>query len=369
MEKFESARFRRAAWRLFTVNMRITRTSAVLPPLMEFVGGVALVGALFYGSSAIRSGRLTTGEFASFLAALFAMYTPIKRLSRVNASLQGRAGRGLADLRGARHAPGDRGDAGRAGAAAHAARGRVSRRRLPLRGRATASCCAGSASWRGRARWWPSSGTSGAGKTTLMNLLPRFYDVTDGAILIDGVDIREGTLRSLRDQIGLVTQETVLFNDTVRANIAYGLEDVDEAKHRIGGPRRLRPRLHPRPAAALRHADRRAGKPALRRPAPAHRHRARDPEGPADPDPRRGDVGPRRGVRAARPGGPLEPDEGPHHARDRAPAGHRAQRATASSCSTAGEVKETGTHEELLRSGGLYSRLYELQFAPEDPAV
>ena len=73
-------------------------------------------------------------------------------------------------------------------------------------------------------------GTSGAGKTTLVNLLPRFYDVTDGAIIIDGVDVRQVTLKSLREQIGLVTQETVLFNDTVRANIAYGLEDVDEAR-------------------------------------------------------------------------------------------------------------------------------------------
>jgi subfamily B ATP-binding cassette protein MsbA len=73
-------------------------------------------------------------------------------------------------------------------------------------------------------------GTSGAGKTTLVNLLPRFYDVTEGAILIDGMDVRHVTLSSLRDQIGLVTQETVLFNDTVRANIAYGLEDLDEAR-------------------------------------------------------------------------------------------------------------------------------------------
>jgi subfamily B ATP-binding cassette protein MsbA len=73
-------------------------------------------------------------------------------------------------------------------------------------------------------------GGSGAGKTTLVNLLPRFYDVTEGAILIDGIDVRQATLGSLRRQVGLVTQETVLFNDTVRANIAYGLEDVDAAQ-------------------------------------------------------------------------------------------------------------------------------------------
>jgi len=73
-------------------------------------------------------------------------------------------------------------------------------------------------------------GMSGAGKTTLVNLLPRFYDVTEGTITIDGVDIRKATLRSLREQVGLVTQETMLFNDTVRANIGYGLKDVDEAR-------------------------------------------------------------------------------------------------------------------------------------------
>jgi len=88
MEGFEMARFRRAAARLFNVNMRITRTTAILPPLMEAVGGVALVGALFYGSHSIKTGHITPGAFVSFLTALFAMYTPVKRLSRVNATLQ-----------------------------------------------------------------------------------------------------------------------------------------------------------------------------------------------------------------------------------------------------------------------------------------
>jgi subfamily B ATP-binding cassette protein MsbA len=73
-------------------------------------------------------------------------------------------------------------------------------------------------------------GTSGAGKTTLVNLLPRFYDVSEGAILVDGIDIRRATLKSLRGQIGLVTQETVLFNDTVRANIAYGRPDISQGE-------------------------------------------------------------------------------------------------------------------------------------------
>ena len=72
-------------------------------------------------------------------------------------------------------------------------------------------------------------GLSGAGKTTLVNLIPRFYDVTEGAILIDGVDIRDVTLRSLREQIALVTQETVLFDDTIAANIAYGAPGAPRA--------------------------------------------------------------------------------------------------------------------------------------------
>ena len=89
MEPFEIERFRRGASRLLHVNLRITRTTAFLPPLMEAVGGLALVCALFYGSHEIRSGLLTPGKFVSFLTALFLMYTPVKRLSQVNATLQG----------------------------------------------------------------------------------------------------------------------------------------------------------------------------------------------------------------------------------------------------------------------------------------
>src|SRR5713226_9513101 len=230
MEGFETSRFRRAASRLFHVNMRITRTTAFLPPLMEAVGGVALVGALFYGSYAIRTGRLTTGAFTSFLAALFAMYTPIKRLSRLSATLQGALAAGgrifevldthmeVHEAEGSRPLPRPRGDieyreVGFQYADGHGANVLRSVSFTARAGEVVAIV-----------------GTSGAGKTTLMNLLPRFYDVTDGVITIDGVDVREVTLKSLREQIGLVTQETVLFNDTVRANIAYGLEHVDEAR-------------------------------------------------------------------------------------------------------------------------------------------
>jgi ATP-binding cassette, subfamily B, bacterial MsbA len=211
------------------VNMRITRTTAILPPLMEGVGGLALIVALFYGSLSIRGGHLTTGAFVAFLTALFAMYTPVKRLSRVNATLQAALAAGdrvfevldrhdeVPELKDAIVLPRMRaGIEYRAVGFGYAdAHGGVLRQVSfsARRGEVVAIV-----------------GTSGSGKTTLVNLLPRFYDVTEGAILIDGVDVRHATLASLRAQIGLVTQETVLFNDTVRANIAYGMDDVDEAR-------------------------------------------------------------------------------------------------------------------------------------------
>jgi ATP-binding cassette, subfamily B, bacterial MsbA len=229
MEGFELARFRRAASRLFNVNMRITRTSAILPPLMEAVGGLAMVGALFYGSHSIKTGHLTPGAFVSFLTALFAMYTPIKRLSRVNATLQAALAAGdrifevldtheeVREKEGALPLP-------------RMSQG-IEYRRVGFRYSDSATVVLREVNLVARpGEILAIVGTSGAGKTTLVNLLPRFYDVSEGAVLIDGVDVREATLASLREQIGLVTQETVLFNDTVRANIAYGLADVDEAR-------------------------------------------------------------------------------------------------------------------------------------------
>jgi subfamily B ATP-binding cassette protein MsbA len=229
MEGFEIRRFRRAGARLLGVNMRITRTTSVLPPLMEGVGGLALIGALFYGSWSIRAGHLTTGAFVSFLTALFAMYTPVKRLSRVNATLQAALAAGervMAVL--------DRHDeVNEAGNAVVLPRMREG---IEYRGVGFGYADGHGTLLRNvsfsarRGEVVAIVGTSGSGKTTLVNLLPRFYDVTEGAILIDGVDVRQATLASLRAQIGLVTQETVLFNDSVRANIAYGMDDVDEAR-------------------------------------------------------------------------------------------------------------------------------------------
>ena len=336
---------------------------------MEAVGGLALVGALFYGSHAIRAGRLTTGAFTSFLAALFAMYTPIKRLSRVNATLQGALAAGDAHLRGARHPPGGRGRRRTPRPLPRMQRrDRVPRRRLPLRGRRRRAVL------RRVVLHAPAPGevvaivgTSGAGKTTLVNLLPRFYDVTDGAITIDGVDVREATLKSLRDQIGLVTQETVLFNDTVRANIAYGLEDVDEARIESAAraafahdfildlPRRYDTVIGER-------GSRLSG--GQRQRIAIARALLKDP--PIlilDEATSALDAESERLVQQAL--------ANLMKGRTTLVIAHRlatVRNADRIVVLDGGEVKETGTHEELLRRpSGLYSRLYELQFTPEDP--
>jgi subfamily B ATP-binding cassette protein MsbA len=196
---------------------------------MEAVGGVALVLALFYGSHSIKTGHITPGSFVSFLTALFAMYTPVKRLSRVNATLQAAlaAGERIFEVLDTHEEIREAEDA----KPLARMKDGVEYREVGFRYSDSSAAVVRNVSFTARSgEVMAIVGTSGAGKTTLVNLLPRFYDVTDGSILIDGVDVRTGTLASLRDQIGLVTQETVLFNDTVRANIAYGLDDVDEAR-------------------------------------------------------------------------------------------------------------------------------------------
>ena len=112
-------------------------------------------------------------------------------------------------------------------------------------------------------------GRSGAGKTTLVNLLPRFYDVSAGAIFIDGVDVRHVALASLRRQIGIVTQETVLFDDTIATNIAYGSPQAGRAEIEGGRPGRQRARFHHHALQGIRHDDRRAWTAVVRRAAAA----------------------------------------------------------------------------------------------------
>jgi subfamily B ATP-binding cassette protein MsbA len=369
MEAFETARFRRAASRLFHVNMRITRASAFLPPLMEAFGGLALVGALFYGSHAIRSGRLTTGAFTSFLAALFAMYTPIKRLSRLNATLQGALAAGgrifevLDTHLEVKEAPDSKPmarfsqeieyrDVGFRYADSH---GAAVLKQVSFRAQAGQLIAI--------------MGMSGAGKTTLVNLLPRFYDLSEGTISIDGVDIRNVRLKSLRDQIGLVTQETVLFNDTVRANIAYGLEDVDET--RIESAARAA-YAHDFILDLPRRYDTVIGERGSRLSGGQRQRIAIARAILKDP--------PILILDEATSALDAESEQLVQQALSNLMKGrttlviaHRLGTVRNADCIVVldgGEVKETGTHEELLRRPhGLYRRLHDLQFKPEDPAL
>lgn len=233
-ERREERAFGRLADQLYRTNLRVTSAVSALPPMMEFIGGLALVGALWYGHRQIGAGSLTTGEFSGFLFATFMMYAPIKKLSRVNASLQQaiaasqRIFEVLDTHTEVRDVPGAP-DLARltrdvefrdVGFAYEDQPERFVLRHVSFRAEAGQVVAL--------------VGLSGAGKTTLVNLIPRFFDVTEGAIRVDGVDIREVSLASLRAQTALVTQETVLFDDTVAANIAYGrptatAEDIEAA--------------------------------------------------------------------------------------------------------------------------------------------
>jgi subfamily B ATP-binding cassette protein MsbA len=368
MEPFELARFRRATSRLFHVNMRITRTTAILPPLMEAVGGLALVGALFYGARFIRGGHLTAGSFVAFLGALFAMYTPIKRLSQLNATLQGAMAAGsriFGVLDNHQEIP----EATNAVALPRMHEGieyrKVSFGYADSQGSILRRIDLQAASGEVVAI----VGTSGAGKTTLVNLLPRFYDVSEGDILIDGIDIRQATLKSLRDQIGLVTQDTVLFNDTVRANIAYGLDDVDEARVESAARAAF---AHDFILDLPRRYDTMIGERGSRLSTGQRQRIAiarailKDPPilildeatSALDAESERLVQGALANLMKGRTTLVIAHRLGTVRDADRIVV------------LDGGEIREVGRHDELLRNPrGLYSRLHELQFAPEDPAV
>ena len=368
MEAFELDRFRRATSRLFHVNMRITRTSAIIPPVMEAMGGLAIVGALFYSSHFIRVGSITTGSFVAFMGALFAMYTPIKRLSQLNSTLQGALAAGerifavLDNHQEVREAP----DA----VALPRMQQGVEYRKVAFRYADSDGSTLRCIDFDARAGEVVAIvGTSGAGKTTLVNLLPRFYDVSDGGILIDGVDVRQVTLKSLRDQIGLVTQETVLFNDTVRANIAYGLDDVDEARVESAARAAF---AHDFILDLPRRYDTVIGERGSRLSSGQRQRIAiarallKDPPilildeatSALDAESERLVQGALANLMKGRTTLVIAHRLGTVRDADRIVVVE------------GGEIREVGSHEQLLRNpGGLYSRLYELQFAPEDPAV
>jgi subfamily B ATP-binding cassette protein MsbA len=224
-ETQEGDRFARAGYHLFRTNMKVTAAMASLPPLMELLGGIGMAFALWYGVSQISTGRLTTGDFVAFFTAAFMMYGPAKKLSRVNANLQQAiaASERIFEMMDTHTEVAELPDAPPLA---------PFRREIEFRDvgfgydEGPGRILRGLSFTVGTGQMVAIVGKSGAGKTTLVNLLPRFYDVSTGAVLIDGVDIRHVSLVSLRQQVGIVTQDTVLFDDSIATNIAYGSPDA-----------------------------------------------------------------------------------------------------------------------------------------------
>lgn len=224
-ETFEQRKFTRASHRLYRTVMRVTSALSVLPPVIELLGGLAVAGVLWYGSRQIAAGDLTAGEFTSFMAALLLMYGPVKKLSRVNGNIQQAiaAAERIFEVLDTR--TGTRGRAGAVDLPPFASD--IEFRDVTFRYPDDAEPVLRGVSFRVRAgEVLAVVGLSGAGKSTLVNLVPRFHDVTGGTILIDGVDVRDVTVSSLRRAVAIVTQETFLFDASVADNIAYAAPDT-----------------------------------------------------------------------------------------------------------------------------------------------
>jgi subfamily B ATP-binding cassette protein MsbA len=224
-ESAEDQRFARFNEAYFRTNMKSTQVSAITSPVLEAVGVIGVAGIIWYGGSQVIQGVMTPGTFFSFLTAVFLMYTPIKRLASANNTIQqalSAAERVFAVLDVPTEAARDTGERDLSGV-----RSTIELRDVTFRYDGVEALALDALSLTVRAgEVLAIVGSSGAGKTTLVNLIPRFYDPTSGAILIDRVDLREIRLAALRRQIGIVSQETLLFDDTVRNNIAYGKDDA-----------------------------------------------------------------------------------------------------------------------------------------------
>jgi subfamily B ATP-binding cassette protein MsbA len=219
MERYEEKRFEEEVGRLFKQVMKVVKVQALSSPMMEVLGAIGFSSAILYGSVRIANGTLTPENFMSFFASLFLLYQPIKGLSTASNTIQEGIAAGTRVF-----AILDTEQEVRESSSARAV-DRVSRdlvfkdvsfryENAEVLGGINLSVRAGETI--------AIVGPSGAGKTTLVNLIPRYYDVTSGSISIDGTDIREIKIASLRSLIGIVTQQTILFNDTVMNNIAYG---------------------------------------------------------------------------------------------------------------------------------------------------
>lgn len=226
MEEFEKNRINQLIQRILALMNRTYRVSATATPISESLSGLAIVSIIVYGGMQVMAGQSTTGQLFSFIAAFLLAYEPMKRLAQLNNVMQ--MGLASADrmfqLLDSPPAIVDRPDA---------AELKVAQPTIVFDD-VRFTYADGTEALKGVSFTVPAGktaalvGASGSGKSTILNLIPRFYDVTGGAIRIDGADIRDVTLKSLRKNMALVSQEVAIFNDTVRDNIAYGTEGASE---------------------------------------------------------------------------------------------------------------------------------------------
>jgi len=230
MESWEIARFHKAARRLFWANLRSVAAVAISSPLMDIFGAIAIALLLLLGREQIAHQRMTAGIFFAFIVAVFKLYDPVRKFALFNNNFQQALGASSEIFKfmdtedDVRERPSARSLPPFARSIkfenvsfsyeANGEEARESLRDIDLEVRAGEVLAV--------------VGSSGAGKSTLVHLIPRFFDVTSGRLLIDGQDVRDVTLASLRSQVGVVSQDTVLFNDTARNNIAYGQPNVSQ---------------------------------------------------------------------------------------------------------------------------------------------
>ncbi len=225
MEAYENKRFRDRSHQLYRTRLKSNVVKGLSEPIMDLIEGIGVSLVIYIGGSSVISGRMDFAAFTTLMAAIVMMYSPVKKLSKVHYMIQ--EGMAAADrIFGLMDQVPEIQDSKGAMELAPVHEGVVFDDvyfrygdRMVIQG-VSLTVKPGEVI--------ALVGASGEGKTTLVNLVPRFYDVTQGAIRIDGKDIRDVTMKSLRSQIAMVTQETILFNDTVRNNIAYGLDEISK---------------------------------------------------------------------------------------------------------------------------------------------
>ncbi|HPP81764.1 MAG TPA: ABC transporter transmembrane domain-containing protein, partial [Deltaproteobacteria bacterium] len=225
MEEYEYRRFSDENHDFYRNWMKRTRVRALSGPMMELIGGLATAGLLVYGGLRVIDGVMTPGDFMSFITGLSLLYSPIRKLNKVYIEIQEgtAAARRIFDLLDTPAEIRDDPDAMELGRA----RGDFEFKNVWFSYSGDDTYALRDVSFRvDSGQTVAIVGESGSGKSTIANLLPRFYDVTKGAVIVSGTDIRKVTMRSLRENIALVTQDAVLFNDTIKANIAYGSKDA-----------------------------------------------------------------------------------------------------------------------------------------------